>query len=79
MREFFRGSKRKVGCVTLVLACLSTLGWVRSQSATDVVAFVAQGVTVNLYSHNGSLRLFATEDIVSPAFQHSGIRSLEFT
>lgn len=36
MREFFRGWKRKVGCVTLVFACLFSAGWVRSKTVTDV-------------------------------------------
>jgi hypothetical protein len=30
MRQFFRGWKRKVGVVTLVVACLLMVGWVRS-------------------------------------------------
>ena len=35
MREFFRGWKRKLGVVTLVMACVLTAGWVRSQSLVD--------------------------------------------
>ena len=31
MQEFIRGWKRKVGCVTLVMACLFAALWVRSQ------------------------------------------------
>ena len=30
MRDFFRGWRRKIGVVTLVMACLFLLGWVRS-------------------------------------------------
>jgi hypothetical protein len=37
MLEFFRGGKRKVGCVTLVLACLFTVGWMRSFLKVDMV------------------------------------------
>jgi hypothetical protein len=35
MREFFRGWKRKAGCVTLLLACVFAAGWVRSQNSID--------------------------------------------
>jgi hypothetical protein len=30
MREFFKGWRRKVGCVTLAMACVFMAGWVRS-------------------------------------------------
>lgn len=30
MREFFKGWRRKVGCVTLVMACVLTVGLLRS-------------------------------------------------
>ena len=39
MREFFRGWKRKTGCVTLIAACLFTIGWVRSGYVTDALHF----------------------------------------
>src|SRR5580698_5128736 len=35
MREFFRGWKRKVGVVTLLMACVLTVGWMRSWTITD--------------------------------------------
>jgi hypothetical protein len=35
MGEFFRGWKRKVGVVTLVMACVFMVGWVRSQFKFD--------------------------------------------
>jgi hypothetical protein len=37
MREFFRGWRRKVGCVTLLLACMFTTCWVRSLTKWDEV------------------------------------------
>ena len=37
MRAFFKGWRRKVGCVTLVMACVLATGWVRSCVATDCV------------------------------------------
>ena len=35
MVAYFKGWRRKVGCVTLVLACVIVAGWVRSYKATD--------------------------------------------
>lgn len=37
MGEFFRGWRRKVGCLTLVMACLTMGGWIRSLFRTDEV------------------------------------------
>jgi hypothetical protein len=39
MREFFRGWRRKVGCVTLVMACVFAVAWVRSFFIWDVLTF----------------------------------------
>ena len=35
MREFFRGWRRKLGVVTLVVACVFAAGWVRSTIIAD--------------------------------------------
>jgi hypothetical protein len=35
MREFFRGWRRKVGCMTLVMACVVMGGWLRSLACLD--------------------------------------------
>ncbi|HEY4261287.1 MAG TPA: hypothetical protein VGM98_14065 [Schlesneria sp.] len=37
MREFFRGVRRKLGCVTLMMACLFMGLWMRSYVVTDQV------------------------------------------
>ncbi len=37
MREFFRGWRRKVGCVSLVMACLFGVAWGRSQFVVDKI------------------------------------------
>lgn len=39
MSEYFRGWRRKCGCVTLVLACAAAVGWVRSQAIIDIMIF----------------------------------------
>ena len=38
MGEFFHGWRRKIGVVTLVMACVSMAGWVRSHSVQDVIS-----------------------------------------
>src|SRR4051812_38779047 len=39
MREFFRGWRRKAGCVTLVMAFACFGGWIRNQTTLDVVGW----------------------------------------
>jgi hypothetical protein len=39
MREVFHGWRRKLGCITLMLACLATLFWVRSFRHNDEMNF----------------------------------------
>lgn len=38
MGDFVHGWKRKIGCVTLMMALVFTLGWIRSFAIRDVVA-----------------------------------------
>ena len=38
MREFFKGWRRKAGCVALVVACAFTSLWVRSLSDGEIIA-----------------------------------------
>ena len=39
MSGFFRGWRRKVGVVTLVISCLFMTGWVRSLTTNDAISF----------------------------------------
>lgn len=56
MEEFFRGWKRKLGLVTLMLACASMAGWLRSSFARDYAFFLNDNYTTNrLVSFNGSI------------------------
>ncbi|HEY4260326.1 MAG TPA: hypothetical protein VGM98_09200 [Schlesneria sp.] len=56
MREFFRGWRRKVGCVTLALACIVTSLWVRSLSrADDVFLPFGDQATIQLISQKSTL------------------------
>lgn len=43
MREFFRGWRRKVGCVALVMALVPFIVWTRSAVHDDLVRFDALG------------------------------------
>ena len=47
MREFFRGWKRKLGCVTLVMACLAMAGWTRSYSVEDRIVVEDAGYRIS--------------------------------
>ena len=39
MREFFNPWRRKIGAVTLVMACVFMAGWVRSRTTCDFMSF----------------------------------------
>src|SRR4051794_19488286 len=41
MRDFFKGWRRKLGCVTLVMACVFMAGWVRSIGISDWITLNA--------------------------------------
>ena len=55
MREFFRGSRRKIGVVTLLVACVFTAGWVRSLSVQDHLLLQNEWWVEVLLSVNGEL------------------------
>ena len=51
MREFFRGWRRKVGCVTLVMACALALNWAASYSTVNL----PEDYYPDLESHHGNI------------------------
>ena len=53
MMEFFRGWKRKVGTLILVMACLCAMGWVRSFTDQDVFVRLNNNETHLVVSMNG--------------------------
>jgi len=56
MRAFFSGWRRKIGCVTLLMALAFMGGWVRSLSDTDVFeAPIGESRLGILISTDGSL------------------------
>lgn len=55
MREFLRGWRRKVGSITLMMACVFMLGWIRSLFLQDQLILPRQGYVHVLTSMNGAL------------------------
>jgi len=56
MREFFKGWRRKVGCGTLVLACVIAIVWMRSLFIAEGVMYRSDKSTVhNIRSTPGGL------------------------
>eukprot|EP00475_Leptophrys_vorax_P041280 TRINITY_DN77851_c0_g1_i1.p1 TRINITY_DN77851_c0_g1~~TRINITY_DN77851_c0_g1_i1.p1 ORF type:complete len:111 (-),score=4.48 TRINITY_DN77851_c0_g1_i1:36-368(-) len=56
MREFFRGWRRKVGCLILLIAFMLSVIWVRSYLADDVLTIAVSGGQHDLSSNNGEFR-----------------------
>src|SRR6266700_4979357 len=78
MGDYFKPWRRKLGVVTLLLACVFVAGWVRSLSTFDSIAFANVGRLhiVPLMSHEGrllgrcplqsdSIRYFKSPEILS--------------
>lgn len=60
MMEFFRGWKRKVGVVTLVMACVLAAGWVRSRSIEEwLLLHLTKPTLLQVRSSDQGLMLFA--------------------
>jgi hypothetical protein len=79
MREFFRGWKRKLGVVTLGLACVFAAGWVRSFRTEDSFFYqIGPYVTDSLFSISGSVGWRRDDDSVCdivPARENFGFQS----
>ena len=56
MKEFFKGRRRKVGCVTLVMACVVTAGLIRSNDSHDEVHLVIASNLFEIESFAGRLQ-----------------------
>ncbi len=55
MIAFLQGWRRKVGCVTLLMACVFLGGWVRSSSFYDCAALTEEGLSDALVSYQGRI------------------------
>lgn len=43
MREFFKGWRRKAGCVALTVSCLLMAAWIRSRTIPDRIVIRSYG------------------------------------
>jgi hypothetical protein len=68
MREFFRGWRRKIGVVTLMMACVFMALWVRSQINLNVVTLPFK------YPETDSLAPVTIDSIISRAHSVSWTR-----
>ena len=56
--KFFRGSRRKVGVLTLMMACIFLIGWIRSPFVEDSIEIpIGRHSTVSLISAYSQLML----------------------
>ena len=58
MSEFFLGWRRKIGCVTLLMALVLTGAWVRSRSVCDFVSVYRTNALFRFNSSGGYLGWF---------------------
>lgn len=66
MREFFRGWRRKMGCVTLVMACALMGLWLRSGVIDDLISFEYAGVDYMVLCQDGAISV-GTSNSKSPS------------
>lgn len=75
MREFLRGWRRKLGCVTLVAACTVTVFWLRSFVHGDEIALTLCGRSHSFGSELGQLSWWTWRDLQeSPLWSAPRIR-----
>jgi len=53
MRDFFKGWRRKVGCVTLMMACVLSAAWIRNQSIVDYLEYGYRNCLWEIQSNTG--------------------------
>jgi len=65
MGEFFKGWRRKAGCVTLVMACVFMAIWLRTFAATDTIIVGQVGIS----SVDGVLAVVTNDEIPTPRWE----------
>jgi hypothetical protein len=55
MKEFFNGWRRKAGCSLLLVACVFTTGWIRSQRRFDLLFIPVGNATYGFVSGAGAI------------------------
>ena len=63
MSDYFRGWRRKVGVMTLVMACLFMVGWFRSQTRFEYIDFSFGNVTYGVTSMHSGLAFSRTMEL----------------
>lgn len=64
MREFFKGWRRKLGCVALVMAMILIVGWMRSAVYEDVIRFWVSNDRIQMFfSSRGTLSWWGWSDV----------------
>ena len=77
MGDFFKPWRRKIGLVTLVMACLAMGAWVRSHAVSDQIRFMSSGYGYNFRSQFGRMNagIFWAADGADNSFYFSLGRS----
>jgi len=57
MSIFFQGWRRKLGIVTLAMACMSCLFWIRSYTWIEGVRFPVSDVSYDVYMSHGIVHI----------------------
>jgi hypothetical protein len=70
MREFFHGWRRKIGVMTLLMACVFAPVWVRSLSVCDWFHFYNRtgGLGLQVISSDGCVGLAERKSAISPSY-----------
>ena len=63
MSDYFRGWRRKVGVMTLVMACLFMVGWFRSQTRFEYIDFSFGNVSYGVTSMHSGLAFSRTMEL----------------
>jgi len=63
MGEFFIPMRRKIGVLTLVMACVFAAGWVRSQTLADCFVFPPKGRTTEAFQSRSGYLIWTTATI----------------
>jgi hypothetical protein len=78
MRESFKGWRRKVGCLVLVMACVLVGGWIRSRATCDLLEIAEwDDGGLELGSNDGYLYV-GWMSFVEPGFPEPRLPGLRF-
>ena len=73
MGDFFRGWRRKIGCVTLMMALVGMAGWVRSHTIEDSFPLIGSEIRSREGFVEQTVTLFKRQPNSSSAVFHQSI------